>query len=30
MYQREQSQVGGRGGTQQLEAGVGKGNANAR
>jgi hypothetical protein len=30
MYQREQSQPGGRGGSQQLEAGVGKGKANAR
>ena len=30
MYQREQSQPGGRGGSQQLEAGVGIGKANAR
>ena len=30
MYQREQSQPGGRGGAQQLEVGVGIGKANAR
>ena len=30
IYQREQSQPGGRGGDQQLEAGVGIGKANAR
>ena len=30
MYQREQSQPGGRGGTQQSEAWVGIGKANAR
>jgi hypothetical protein len=30
IYQREQSRPGGRGGDQQLEAGVGIGKANAR
>jgi len=30
MHQREQSQLGGRGGAQQFEAGVGIGKANAK